>query len=56
MKSKNERSVSQMEIARRLGHSKVTTTIETYCHPSLDAQKKIAESLGKADRGEEDAV
>ena len=47
---------SPLEIARRLGHSKVTTTIETYCHPSLDAQKKIAESLGKADRGEEDAV
>ncbi len=47
---------SPLEIARRLGHSKVTTTIETYCHPSLDAQKRIAESLGKADRGEENAM
>lgn len=47
---------SPLEIARRLGHSKVTTTIETYCHPSMDAQKKIAESLGKADRGENNAM
>lgn len=47
---------SPLEIAKRLGHSRVTTTIETYCHPSMDAQKKIADSLGKADRGEDSAM
>lgn len=44
---------SPVEIAKRLGHGKVTTTIETYCHQSMDAQVKIAERLGKAERGEE---
>ncbi len=51
-----QKGFSPLEIAKRLGHSKVTTTIETYCHPSLDAQKKIADSLGKADRGEDGAL
>ncbi len=45
-----------VEVAKRLGHGKVTTTIETYCHPSLDSQMKIAERLGKVKRGEEDGV
>ena len=31
-------------------HLKVTTTIETYCHQSRDAQEKIADRLGKVDR------
>ena len=31
---------SPVEIAKRLGHGKVTTTIETYCHQSMDAQEK----------------
>lgn len=44
---------SPVEIAKRLGHGKVTTTIETYCHQPMDAQVKIAERLGKAERGEE---
>lgn len=48
--------VSPIEIAKRLGHGKVTTTIETYCHQSRDAQEKIADRLGKVDRGEEDGV
>ena len=47
---------SPIEIAKRLGHGKVTTTIETYCHQSRDAQEKIADRLGKVDRGEEDGV
>lgn len=47
---------SPIEIAKRLGHGKVTTTIETYCHQSMDAQEKIADRLGKVDRGEEDGV
>ena len=38
---------SPIEIAKRLGHGKVTTTIETYCHQSMDAQTKIANRLGK---------
>lgn len=37
---------SPVEIAKRLGHGKVTTTIETYCHQSMDAQVKIADRLG----------
>ncbi|MCR5778071.1 MAG: site-specific integrase [Lachnospiraceae bacterium] len=45
-----------IEIARRLGHGRVTTTIETYCHQSMDGQKKIADSLEKVDRGDKDAV
>ena len=45
-----------LEIAKRLGHKRVTTTIETYCHPSMDAQYKIAEALGKVNKGEADAV
>lgn len=51
-----EMGFSPIEIAKRLGHGKVTTTIETYCHPSMDGQKKIADRLGRKDRGEEDAV
>lgn len=39
-----------VEIANRLGHGKVTTTIETYCHPSLDAQVKMAERLSKVEK------
>ena len=44
---------SPVEIAKRLGHGKVTTTIETYCHQSMDAQIKIADRLGKVERGED---
>ena len=44
---------SPQEIARRLGHARVTTTIETYCHPSMDAQMRIANTLGKICQGEE---
>ena len=51
-----EMGFSPIEIAKRFGHGKVTTTIETYCHPSMDGQKKIADKLGERDRGEEDAV
>lgn len=47
---------SPVEIAKRLGHGKVTTTIETYCHQSMDAQEKIADRLGKVERGEESGV
>ena len=47
---------SPIEIAKRLGHGKVTTTIETYCHQPMDAQKKIADRLGKVERGEEHGV
>jgi integrase len=48
--------ISPIEIAKRLGHGKVTTTIETYCHQSMDAQIKIADRLGKVERGEESGV
>ncbi|MCH3916947.1 MAG: site-specific integrase [Spirochaetia bacterium] len=48
--------ISPLAISKRLGHEKVTTTIETYCHPSADAQFKIADALGKVNRGEEDAL
>ena len=47
---------SPVEIAKRLGHGKVTTTIETYCHQSMDAQVKIADRLGKVERGEGSGV
>lgn len=47
---------SPIEIAKRLGHGKVTTTIETYYHQSMDAQMKIANRLGKVERGEESGV
>jgi integrase len=46
-----EMGFSPIEIAKRLGHGKVTTTIETYCHPSMDGQKKIADRLGQMNRG-----
>jgi integrase len=45
-----EMNFSPVEIARRLGHAKVTTTIETYCHPSKDGQVRIADALGALDR------
>ena len=48
--------VSPLAISRRLGHGRVTTTIETYCHPSADAQQKIADALGKVKRGETDGL
>lgn len=51
-----EMGFSPIEIAQRLGHGRVTTTIETYCHASADAQSKIAERLGKMERGEENVV
>lgn len=47
---------SPVEIAKRLGHARVTTTIETYCHQSMDAQIKIAERLGKVERGEDSVL
>ena len=47
---------SPVEIAKQLGHGKVTITIETYCHQSMDAQVKIADRLGKVERGEESGV
>ncbi len=47
-----ELGFNPMEIAKRLGHGKVTTTIETYCHSSMDAQQKIASTLGKVKKGE----
>ena len=50
------RGFSPVEIAKRLGHGKVTTTIETYCHQAMDAQIKIADRLGKVERGEESGV
>ena len=43
---------SPLEIANRLGHGRVTTTIETYCHPSEDAQARIAQCLSKTEKGE----
>lgn len=45
-----------VEISRRLGHKKVTTTIETYCHESREAQEKIAERLGNYSMGEDNAM
>ena len=47
-----ELGFSPQEIARRLGHARVTTTIETYCHPSMDSQMRIANTLGKISQGE----
>ena len=38
---------SPMEIAKRLGHGRVTTTIETYCHANDNSQQKMADALGK---------
>ena len=46
-----ELGFSAQAIAKRLGHGKVTTTIETYCHQSMDAQQKIANTLGKVSNG-----
>ena len=40
-----------IEIAARLGHGKVTTTIETYCHTSNNAQKNIASRLSVVEKG-----
>lgn len=48
--------ISPVEVAKRLGHKKVTTTIETYCHSSMENQMRIADSLGKVSKGEVDAV
>ena len=51
-----EMGFNPIEIAKRLGHGRVTTTIETYCHPSMDGQKKIANMLEQKNRGEQNAV
>lgn len=45
-----------MEISKRLGHGSVTTTIETYCHASMDSQLRIADALGSIGGGNTDAV
>lgn len=42
---------SPLEIANRLGHGRVTTTIETYCHPTMDAQQRIADRLSAVEKG-----
>ena len=54
---------SPVEIAERLGHGRVTTTIETYCHSSSDCQKKMVERLSEMEKdggvkqeGESDAL
>ena len=39
-----------VEIAARLGHAKVTTTIETYCHAAENAQDQIANTLSNFER------
>ena len=39
-----------VEIAARLGHGKVTTTIETYCHAADNSQDQIADSLSAMER------
>ena len=31
----------------------MTTTIETYCHPSMDAQERIADRLTALEKGVE---
>ncbi|HRV50817.1 MAG TPA: site-specific integrase [Saccharofermentans sp.] len=51
-----ELGFSAQAIAKRLGHGRVTTTIETYCHQSMDAQQKIANTLGKVSKGDKDAM
>ena len=51
-----ELGFSAQAIAKRLGHGKVTTTIETYCHQSMEAQQKIANTLGKVSKGDKDAM
>lgn len=38
---------SPVEIEKRLGHGKVTATIETSCHQSMDAQAKLQIDLEK---------
>ena len=48
--------ISPVEVAKRLGHKKVTTTIETYCQSSMENQVKIADTLGKVSKGEENAM
>lgn len=45
---------SPLEIANRLGHGRVTTTIETYCHPTMDAQQRIADRLSAMETEQED--
>ena len=46
-----EMGFSPLEISKRLGHGRVTTTIETYCHASDDAQRRIACALEGASKG-----
>ena len=43
-----------IEIAERLGHERVTTTIETYCHSSGDAENVIADKLSRIQKGDTD--
>lgn len=41
---------SPVEIAECLGHGRVTTTIETYCHSSSDSQQKMAQRLSEKEK------
>ena len=43
-----------VEIADRLGHGKVTTTIETYCHPAMDAQVTMAKRLSQMEKNDKE--
>lgn len=46
-----QQGFNPQEIAKRLGHAKVTTTIETYCHASRDAQERIAVRMEEIAKG-----
>lgn len=51
-----EMGFSPMEIAKRLGHGRVTTTIETYCHANDNSQQRMADALGKISTGGDENV
>ena len=47
-----ELGFSPLEIANRLGHEKVETTLNTYSHLYPNKQTKLAERLDREDKGD----
>ena len=48
-----QNGVGAKDVAERLGHSSVTTTLQTYVHSDLEQQRKVTERFSKIMKGEE---
>jgi integrase len=48
-----QNGVGAKDVAVRLGHDSVNTTLQTYVHSDLEQQRKVTERFSKIMKGEE---